>query len=595
MELSMMIRNEPFVIAEIANAHQGDIHQLVSLVEIASESKADAVKFQWFKYDCLATMDYEWYEDYMKLFISENHWGNVLKLAKNRGIEAWVDIFDYWGVELALKSMDEIDGIKLPPTVMQDDSLLEFALSTDKPILLGVGGWYDDEIDTFLKKIPDNKKEKITLMHGFQGYPTKPEDANLVKISYLRNRYGIDVGFADHEDASSHLSVDLPVYAFFAGATVIEKHITLDRSLKGYDHYSSLEANEFKIMVEKLQTAKIIKGNNSINENQRNYLKAAIKAVAKTDIKAGQVVDKTNIVYKRCPSEDALTPDKINGPIPLISTASILKDKPVTKNNIRKLNIVIAVICRLKSTRLPQKAIRNIYGISSIERCLTNCLAIKGVSQVVLATSDLESDKALGNYNLNGKIDVVFGDAENVLNRMIKVADQYKADILLRITGDCPSVAPEIIEYLINSHIQKKSDFTTADEKCAVGIGADVYNVSALRKLEKLTQDPEYTEYLSYYFKTNPDLFDINIVELPAKWQYPQWRLTLDEPKDLEMFEELYRRINIGNQPLYFSQIVDIMKKNPDIPKINCSVNLKWKVDKDLVERLNKDTRIKII
>ena len=123
------------IIAEIAGAHEGCKETLKQLVMEAAVAGADAVKFQWYKYDCLATPDYEWYETYKRLFIEESVWVEMLKYAKQNGLEVWVDVFDTWGVEMAKTYHQEIAGFKIPPTVLQSKYIMEELMALEKPLL----------------------------------------------------------------------------------------------------------------------------------------------------------------------------------------------------------------------------------------------------------------------------------------------------------------------------------------------------------------------------------------------------------------------------------------------------------------------------
>lgn len=579
------------VIAEIANAHQGDIGILHSLVKAAAGSGADAVKFQWFKYDRLATEDYSFYKSYQEMFITESEWEKTLCLARSLGLEIWVDIFDDWGLELAHQFVSEINGVKIPSTVIQSDNIVKGVFLLKKSVLLGVGGWYEQELDQFISGLDKKYLTKLILMHGFQGYPTKTEHANLIRIHHLKKHYGLKAGFADHEDASKQLAIDLPVYALFAGADLIEKHITLDRSKKGYDYYSSLEPPEFSSMVSKLREAETAIGTIDISETERNYLKDTLRVVARNNIEKGEILTSDKIINKRCPVEKALMPLKLKEKLPGVASKKIQKNQPITLEAIEKPKITIGVICRLKSTRLAKKALLPINGVSSIERCLLNCLAVPNVSQVVLATSCLMEDDTLEQCTMDGRVKVIRGDPDNVAVRLTRVAYETGANIILRVTGDCPAVSPEILDILIQNHLQSGRDLTIpTSDGYAIGTAGDVYTVESLERLLKQNKPLMYTEYLSFYYTNNPVFFSVNAIELPAEFRYPQWRLTLDEQKDLELFEKIYSDLNIQKEPLYFSKLRDYLLDNPLVAKINANVPLKWKDDTRFVEEMKKAT-----
>ncbi|MEB9686265.1 spore coat protein [Bacillus thuringiensis serovar pingluonsis] len=584
--------NQVKIIAEIANAHQGNEKYLKELIQAAADCGADGVKFQWFKYDHLAVPDYSYYKDYLKLFIDKKTWKNSVEMAKKLGLEVWVDIFDSWGIELLHSFKDLIDGIKLPSTVLQSNDLIKELKYFHKTILIGVGGWYDTEIDQMLSFIEKHLNNKFILMHGFQGYPTRTEDVNLKRIIYLKNRYNLEVGFADHEDADKPLAIELPSYAYFAGATVIEKHITLKRSDKGYDYYSSLEPHEFKRMVTKIRQSEVVMGQIEISNSERKYIEnASLRLIANKEINKGEIIPIQKTTYKRCDNEKALMPLNAEKLLPQIAKNTIQFNEPITANMIEKPKITLVVICRLKSTRLAKKALLKINGIPSIKRCLLNCLAIPEVDNVVLATSHLSEDNPLEEFTMDGRVKIVRGDPDNVAERMIQAANLTDANIVIRVTGDCPAVSPELTSYLIQQHLKSGADFTQPKDN-AIGINSDIITVEALHRLVQQSKQLMYTEYLSFYFINNPHLFSVNIVKTPSEFSYPTWRLTLDEQPDLDMFNELYKSLDVKAEPLLFQQIKDYIHQNPELIKINSHVKLKWANHQSLVDELNRETRL---
>ena len=246
----------------------------------------------------------------------------------------------------------------------------------------------------------------------------------------------------------------------------------------------------------------------------------------------------------------------------------------------------------MKSTRLPQKAVRPIYGVSSIERCLLNTLAIKNSDLTVLATSTHPDDAVLRQYALDGKVEFLRGSEDDVLQRFLMAADRYHADVLLRVTGDCPVVSYEIADLLIRSHLDAKADATYCQGDFSVGTACEVYHVAALRRLRELVPQTNYSEYLLMYFTNNPDCFRLNPVILPEMYRHPEWRLTLDEPADLELFELIFSSLQIGREPIAFQQIARFFATHPEAVEINSHVKLHYVHDEELVSKLRRVTKI---
>lgn len=256
--------------------------------------------------------------------------------------------------------------------------------------------------------------------------------------------------------------------------------------------------------------------------------------------------------------------------------------------------IITVVPCRMKSTRLPGKATRPIYGVPSIERCLLNTLAITRSEVTVLATSAHPEDTVLEQHNLDGRVAVVRGSEDDVLQRFFVAIEQLEADIVVRVTGDCPVVSYEIADMLIESHLRTGADMTYCRwGEFPVGINSEVYSVTALRRLKGLMPDTSYSEYLNAYFKNNPDYFTLNEVQMPDLYRHPEWRLTLDEPVDLELFELLFSTLGIEREPIAFEQIVQFFADNPAAAAINAHVAVKYASNNGFVRFLNQATTIK--
>ena len=253
--------------------------------------------------------------------------------------------------------------------------------------------------------------------------------------------------------------------------------------------------------------------------------------------------------------------------------------------------IIAFVPCRLESTRFPNKAIQDIYGIPAIERCLINTLAIPGIDKVVLATSTNKSDDKLENYNLNGQVEVVRGPKDDVLERFMPTIHKLKPDHIVRVTGDCPLVSPELGEYTINKHVESGFDATYTRSEVALGTACEIYKTDAILKLKELVKITNHSEYLFYYFLNNPKHFSLNIFEAPDQYIKP-WRLTLDEENDLQLLDLIFKTLDIGKQSVGFHEVISFFERFPNAAKINIGNVVKYRDNMELVEYLRKVTTI---
>lgn len=593
------MNNPPVLIAELANFHGGNVDSILAIIGtlhgLPYERKA--VKFQPFKYDQIALPDFEWYPVYEKLFIEPDEWANIIGQASEKIGVVWLDLFDLYGVEILKQNRDEISGIKLQASVLDNHEVFTALESCDLKglkLMLNISGYEREDIERFIKQFEPLQPKELILQIGYQRYPTEIKDTALNKISVLQQAFpGMPLCFADHLSAEDPFAQRIPVAAASMGCAYIEKHVCLSREAAEYDFYSALEPDEFFAMSEDLQQLARAFSKEFVTLSEADYLAKSYQApVLKHDLPEGSLVSKQDIIFRRTDQKGLTLPalDQIQ------SERNVLKN-PVSAGNVlqssdfRKANIAVIVACRMKSSRLKQKAILPIEGVPSVERCLQNCLLIPHADQVILATSTVEEDAILKDYTLGGKVKFWQGDPDDVIMRYLGACEEYGVDIIIRVTADCPVVSPEIAEILLKSHFETGADYTAPNEY-AVGSNSEIYNVSALKRVIELLGKADYSEYMTWYMRNNPDVFKVNIIDLP-KELVRDYRLTLDYPEDLEMFERLYVELKNRNQVANLKNVFKVLDATPEIPALNGHLTLKYRADQSLVDMLNRVTRIK--
>lgn len=298
------------IICEIASAHEGNIETLFELLCCADRSGSDWVKLQIYQFDQLVASDNEKFADLKIIELSPKEWVKILDFAEKLQIKLIIEPFDYDSF-LLVRNHPAIDGFKIPTSDLLDARFVSDVLAEGKIVFIAVGGTELNELDVIMGAAKDNKNTEIILLHGFQNFPTKLEDSLLNKIPSLIGRYDCRVGFADHIDASDQeLSRVLPSMAIAAGASIIEKHLTLDRDKKSYDYYSALNPDEFDRFVQHIHTVAQALGHDDLrilSEAELSYRHNMKKfAVVSEDIAAGSFLDLSKISYKRT-AEQGLT------------------------------------------------------------------------------------------------------------------------------------------------------------------------------------------------------------------------------------------------------------------------------------------------
>lgn len=588
-------RNAPvFVVAEAGVNHAGSFQEAEKMVEIAAACQADAVSFQHIAWDEInsAQLKGKTNAAWDSWRLSDEQMVRLFERAHALGLAVTACVADFAALRFIVRA--GADFLKIVSGDLTCHPFLAACARTGLPVFLSTGNALLPEIEAAVQVIEKAGGSKIVIYHTNSKYPTPPDEVNLRAMEVLR-RFNYPVGFCDH---TAGPAVCLAAAAL--GARVVEKHFSLDPTVKRPDHEVSIGPQELGRFISELRDIGKAVGQPVKRRNpDEDYLAVRRSIYFDRDLPQGHRLQWDDLAYKR--PGTGIPPTEAGSFAGKILSSPVRKGEPFLKNMLEPPEqiqppdqplITIVVVCRLKSTRLPRKALLPVHGIPAIERCLLNCLAAPEVDRVVLATSDLPEDDPLADFTLSGRVKIVRGDPDNVAERMLQAAILTKASVVLRVTGDNPAVSPEIISRLIEAYRREDADYTYPLD-CPMGTGADVISVKALRRLLHQPKPLTHTEYLSLYFINNPEMFSINPVKLPPEFQHPAWRLTMDEPADLALFEEIYRGLDVGREPLFFSRLCKYLLANPQLLQLNAGIATKWKNDVELVEELEDATLLK--
>ncbi|MGE5340281.1 MAG: cytidylyltransferase domain-containing protein [Candidatus Omnitrophota bacterium] len=590
----------PHILLETANFHGGDSDVLQRTIEAFAAIPYPnlGIKFHAFKPDNVALPDFSWYPIVKNFFIDESQWAALIQQTVEKNLKVWLDLFCVYGVEMLAKNSANIHGIKFQPSVRGNLEILEALKPLDlseKELILNVSGLELTEIERTLAVFESFKFKRIHLQLGFQNYPTRIEDSSLAKLDIIRAAFpDAALSYADHIDGENPFSGRFPIYAWLNGCQIIEKHICLDRAKTEYDFNSALEAAQIRDIADEILRVRECFTAPFISENEKKYMDKTIqKPVLRAPLRAGQLVGASDMLFRRTDKPgmnlNELTEFQRRF---FVLNRDMGTHETLTVTDYKKPRIAAIVAARMKSSRLKQKAILPIQGMSSIERCLDNCLKFPFTDAVILATSTVEEDAVLGNYTLNGRAKFWQGDPDDVISRYLGACDQYGIDVIIRVTGDCPCISPEIAEILLKSHFAAGADFTEPYE-FAVGSNSQIYNVQALKRVVELIGKADYSEHMTLYMVNNPTLFKINKIHLPQEL-VRNYRLTLDYQEDLDMFNALYEKLAEQNLDSTLINIFKVLDNNPHIPVMNAHKTLIYKTDQDLIRLLNAKTTIRL-
>ena len=305
-----MVR-KTFVIAEAGVNHNGKVELAKKMIDVAYSSGADAIKFQTFiaeevltkyakkaVYQVSLTNENETQQEMVKKFQLEfDDFIELKKYSDKKGIMFLSSPFDIPSARFLNELGLEI--FKIPSGEITNYLLLKEIGSFRKRIILSTGMTSLGEIESALFVLTEHgtRRENITILHCNTEYPTPYEDVNLRAMVTIREAFKMKVGYSDHT-----LGIEIPVAAVALGATVIEKHFTLDRNMEGPDHKASLEPNELKSMIRAIRNVEKALGS-GLKIPSRSELKnkeiVRKSIVAKRDIKKGEIFNESNLTVKR--------------------------------------------------------------------------------------------------------------------------------------------------------------------------------------------------------------------------------------------------------------------------------------------------------
>jgi len=299
----------PYIIAEIGVNHEGSMELAKRLIDEAKEGGADAVKFQSYKAETLASKDSPSYWDTTKepttsqyeLFKKhDSFWIDEMKELKaycNKvDIEFMSTPFD---IESADFLDDMMDVYKISSSDLTNKPFIEYMCKFNKPIILSTGASSLYEIQEAVSWI-EKYGNPLALLHCVLNYPTPDKNANLGMIIDLKTKFPDKIiGYSDHT-----LPQDMKVceMATMLGSVIIEKHFTHDKTLQGNDHYHAMDKNDLKLFRENLERTFEILGSFKVEALEDEKLardNARRSLVSSKDIKKGQIISNNDLTFKR--------------------------------------------------------------------------------------------------------------------------------------------------------------------------------------------------------------------------------------------------------------------------------------------------------
>ena len=241
------------------------------------------------------------------------------------------------------------------------------------------------------------------------------------------------------------------------------------------------------------------------------------------------------------------------------------------------MRVVATIEARMRSTRLPGKVLKPILGRPMLALMIERLRRVQHLDDIVIATTgDISCDPIEDLARLVG-VGCYRGSEEDVLDRVLQAARQARADVIVETTGDCPLIDPETTNDVIRTFLRANVDYCSnvLERTYPRGMDVQVFPISVLAEVARLTNDPTDHEHVSLYIYSHPERFRLLNVCSNLSSQDAELRLTVDTPEDFELVTRIYEALYPANPLFSLSDILELFARQPQLREINGHIQQK--------------------
>lgn len=234
------------------------------------------------------------------------------------------------------------------------------------------------------------------------------------------------------------------------------------------------------------------------------------------------------------------------------------------------MKTVAIIEARMTSKRLPGKVLKKVEDKPMLKYLIERLDLVKSLDDIVIATTNNETDNVIEDFAKQESVKIFRGSENNVLERVLFAARNNHAQTIVKITGDCPIIDPNIVEYCIRMYKENNVDFLSNGHIRSYPDGMDVavFEISSLEKSYNLTSDKLDLEHVTLHMRKNPSLFAPLYLLAPPELHWPELGLTLDEPDDLKLITKIIE--HFGKERIFTcNDVIQFIKTNKKLLKIN--------------------------
>lgn len=236
---------------------------------------------------------------------------------------------------------------------------------------------------------------------------------------------------------------------------------------------------------------------------------------------------------------------------------------------------VATVEARMSSIRLPGKVMKEIIGKPMLELMVERLTRIKQIDDIIIATTTNEDDQVIVDLAQRLGVRWFRGSEEDVLDRVLKAAQNNNADVIVETTGDCPLIDPVEADKVISKFLAGKYDYVSncyPHRSYPLGMETQVFPVKILEEASQITDHPADRENVSLYIYSHPEKYNCEVIRAPLEWTEPNLRLCVDTIEDFELVSLIFKEFYYRKRDFLLGDILQFLNKNPQYKAINAHV-----------------------
>lgn len=232
-------------------------------------------------------------------------------------------------------------------------------------------------------------------------------------------------------------------------------------------------------------------------------------------------------------------------------------------------SVTIVLQARTGSTRLPSKVLKPLLGKPMLARMLERIKRASTANIIIVATSDKTTDDPVATLAKESQVSMFRGSEEDVLDRYYHAAKEAQADVIVRVTGDCPLHDPQIIDLVVNRYRKENVDYISGPENYPEGLDTEVFSFNALEKSWHEARLPSEREHVTLYIRNHPELFTVSPSWAEGDVDGTHMHWSVDTEADFRFVEEVYEYLYKNNPAFGMNDVLVLLKTHPELRELN--------------------------